>query len=177
MTLLSPKSNIRSFQNHEPQIDSSVMVADGACIIGKVKIHQNANIWFNTVIRGDVNDIHIGENTNIQDNSVVHVSEEYPCYIGNNVTVGHLALVHACHIEDNCLIGMHATVMDGAHIGEGSIIGAGAVVTGKTQIPPHSLVLGAPAKVVKTITPENRENLIKHAKLYVELAQSYNFSS
>ncbi len=156
----------------EPKVTGEdVFVADGAKVIGKVKIGSKSSIWFNAVVRGDDDTITIGENTNIQDNCTVHTSEGFPTLVGNNVTVGHNAVVHGCIVEDNCLIGMGATVLDGAVIGSGSIVGANALVTSNTIIPPNSLVLGSPAKVVKEMnfTDDN----IKHANYYVSLAKNY----
>lgn len=160
------------FMDKKPTLkDDSIFIADGSKIVGYVTLDSNVNIWYNVVIRGDIEPIYIGENTNIQENSTVHVSPNFKTTIGKNVTVGHNAIIHGCEIEDNCLIGMGATILDGAVIGEGSIVGANALVTGKTIIPKHSLVLGSPAKVVKEFdyTDEN----IEHAVEYINLAKKY----
>ncbi len=163
---------IVKYNNTKPTIvDESVFIAEGAKVIGNVTLKQNSNIWFNAVLRGDDCNITIGENTNIQDNCTVHVDHDTPTIIGNNVTVGHNAIIHGCVVEDNCLIGMGATILDGAVIGAGSIVGANSLVTGKTVIPPNSLVLGSPAKVVKEISVV--ENNINHAKRYVSLSKEY----
>ena len=146
---------IKEFEGIKPIIDEKTYIADGAQIIGKVTIKEYSSIWFNTVVRGDVNYIEIGRYTNIQDNSVVHVADDYPAIIGDYVTIGHNATVHACKIEDHCLIGMGAIIMDGAVIGRGSIIAAGAVVTNNQKIPPFSVAAGIPTKVIKTVPEED----------------------
>lgn len=160
-----------NFMDKQPICDESVFVADGAKIIGDVKIDKDANIWYNAVVRGDENYIEIGENSNVQDNCSLHVSDELPLIIGKNVTIGHNAIIHACTVHDNCLIGMGATVLDGAVIGAGSIVGANALVTGKTIIPPNSLVIGSPAKAVKTIDVADAN--LHHAIEYVKLSKKY----
>ncbi len=132
-----------------PRIHPKAFIAPTAVIIGDVEIAEGVSVWDGAVIRGDVSYIKIGKNSNIQDNAVIHVSHEIPTIIGENVTVGHLAMLHAATIENNVIIGINAVVLDNAVIGEGSIVGAGAVVTPNTKIPPKSLVLGIPAKVVK----------------------------
>ncbi len=162
---------ILEFEGIEPEVLGRVFVGDGAKVIGNVTLEDGANIWYNAVVRGDESEIHIGKNSNVQDNCVVHVAEQYPTKIGDNVTIGHNATVHGAIIEDNCLIGMNAVVLDGAEIGEGSIVGANSVVTGGTKIPKNSLVLGTPAKVVKEIDKSEQNKL--HAEHYVELAKKY----
>ncbi len=132
-----------------PKVHPSVYIAPTAVIVGDVTIEEGVSVWDGAVLRGDVSYIVVGKNSNIQDNVVVHVSHDMPTIIGENVTVGHLAMVHAAKIEDNVIIGIHAVVLDGSEIGEGSVIGAGAVVTPRTKIPPNSLVLGIPGKVVR----------------------------
>ncbi len=159
------------FLDKEPCVIGDIFVADGAKIIGDVTLCDGANIWFNAVLRGDEESITIGANTNIQDNCTVHIGYGFPTVIGNNVTVGHNAIIHGCKIEDNCLIGMGATVLDGAIIGKGSIVGANALVTSNTVIPPNSLVLGSPAKVVKE-NDFNKSNE-EHALGYVKLSKKY----
>lgn len=158
----------------EPMLDKGVYVADGAKVIGEVELKEGANIWYNAVLRGDVAKIVIGKNSNIQDNSTVHVDSDVPVIIGDYVTVGHNAVIHACIIEDDCLIGMGATILDGAVIGKGSIVGANSLVTGNTVIPPNSLVLGSPAKVVKEIDKQDENH--HHAKEYVNLANKHKLS-
>ncbi len=159
------------FKWKEPVCNEEVFIADGVKIIGDVKLEKGTNLWYNAVIRGDVNSVTIGENTNIQDNCTVHVSDETSTSIGKFVTVGHNAIIHGCTIEDYCLIGMGATVLDGAVVGEGSVVGANALVTGNTIIPPNSLVLGSPAKVIKEIDAIKSNK--SHAIRYFELSKDY----
>jgi carbonic anhydrase/acetyltransferase-like protein (isoleucine patch superfamily) len=124
-------------------------------------------VWYNAVLRGDINRIVVGDYSNIQDNGVVHLADDYPCLIGRHVTVGHSAIVHACTVEDECLIGMGATILDGALIGAQSIVGANALVTQGMVVPPGSMVLGSPGKVVRTLAQADRENLKHWADKYV----------
>ncbi len=161
-----------SHKNISPKLKGdNIFIANGSKIIGDVTLNSGSNIWYNTVVRGDVSKIIIGSNTNIQDNCTVHVGFDDDTIIGNYVTIGHNAVIHGCTIEDNCLIGMGAIILNGAIIGSGSIVGAGSLVTGNSVIPPNSLVLGSPAKVVKTIDVEKAN--ISHAKEYCTLAQDY----
>lgn len=160
---------IKEFEGVKPSIDNKTYIADGCHIIGKVTIKEYSSIWFNTVVRGDVNSIEIGRYVNIQDNSVVHVSDDHSTIIGDFVTIGHNAIVHACKIEDHCLIGMGSIIMDGAHIGRGSIVAAGAVVKNNQQIPPFSLVAGVPAKVIKTVPEEDISKIHSQALKYKDV--------
>lgn len=164
---------IKGYQGIEPKINETVFVAETADIIGKVTIGKNSNIWYNTVLRADVNTITIGENTNIQDGSVVHISDKFPTVIGNNVTVGHKALVHGCTIGNNTLIGMGSIVLDGAEIGEYTLLGAGSLVPPGKKIPSGVLALGSPAKVVRELTEEEKQNLVESALKYVKVADNY----
>lgn len=164
---------IVEYKGKLPKIGKNCFVAETAVLVGDVTLKDGANIWYGAVLRGDLAPIVIGENSNVQDNCVVHIDEGIPTILGDNVTVGHGAIIHACTIEDNCLIGMGATVLDNAHVGRASIIGAGAVVSPRSVIPPFSQVLGIPGKVVKTLAPETEEDRIKHALSYVETAQDY----
>lgn len=167
---------IRSFLTHRPQISDEAFIDPSAVIIGQVEIKKGASIWPTVVLRGDVEAIYIGEYTNIQDATIVHVStptqdkKGAPTHIGNRVTVGHRAIIHGCTIEDDCLIGMGAIILDDAVIGEGSLIGAGSLVTGGKVIPPHSLVLGSPAKVIRAISDSEFASFQESAKHYAELA-------
>ncbi|SKC45566.1 gamma carbonic anhydrase family protein [Maledivibacter halophilus] len=145
---------IKEFEGIRPVLDEKTFVADGAKIIGDVTMKEFASIWFNTVVRGDVNRIEIGRYTNIQDNSVIHVADKFPTIIGDFVTVGHNATLHGCTIEEHCLIGMSTTVLNGAVVGKGSIIAAGALVRENQIIPPNSLVVGVPGKVIKTLNEQ-----------------------
>ena len=161
------------FQGIEPVCHDSVFVAEWAMVIGDVEIGEESSVWYHTVIRGDIHRIRIGQRTNVQDHSTLHVTRKDPLNVGNDVTIGHGALVHGCTVEDLCLIGIGAVVLDGAVIGRGSVIGAGAVVAPGTVVPPHSLVLGVPGKVVKDLGPGSADGNRVTAANYVELARAY----
>ncbi len=148
-----------------------MFIAQGAVLCGDVTIGDNVSVWYNAVIRGDMASVSIGDNTNIQECSVLHVSENMPLALGNGVTVGHGAILHSCTIGDNTLIGMGAIVLDGAKIGKNCIVGAGALVTGGTEIPDGSLVIGSPAKVRREVTDEEILANEKNALEYVHLME------
>lgn len=151
-----------------------MFMAEGAHVIGDVEIGKDSSIWFNAVVRGDVNFIRIGERTNIQDSSVLHVThKKYPLIIGSNVTVGHSAVVHAATVYDFCLIGMGAIILDNARVGPYALVAAGAVVAGDAVIPEGTLAAGVPAKVVRPLTEEERQSLIRSAQNYVEYVAAY----
>lgn len=156
-----------------PEVEKDVFIAKGAKVIGKVQLGTKVNVWFNAILRGDEDRIVIGDYTNVQDNTVVHCNMEEPTIVGKYVTLGHRVLLHACKIEDYCLIGMGAIILDGAEIGEGSIIGAGTVVTPGTKIPPFSLVLGTPGRVIKRLEESTITARKKHAEKYYERSQDY----
>ncbi len=164
---------IESFEGAAPQVAGAAFIAASADIIGQVQVAEDASVWYNTTIRGDVAAISIGKGSNVQDNCCMHVDYELGCHLGEYVTVGHSVTLHACTVEDKCLIGMGAIVLDGAVVGRGSIVGAHALVTKNTIIPPHSLVLGSPAKVVKQLPPDTAEANYRHALGYVELARRF----
>lgn len=151
------------------RIHQDTFVAPTATIVGDVTIGAGSSVWYNAVLRGDMAAINIGEQTNIQDGCLLHVADGFPLVIGNYVTAGHGAILHGCTVEDGVLIGMGAIVLDGAVIGSGSIIGAGALITEGKVIPPHSLVVGVPGKVIRQLDDARAEGLITHAKKYVEL--------
>ena len=140
-------------------------------MIGDVTLGDGSSVWYNAVVRGDINRIAIGRGTNIQDNAVLHMADDYPCILGDYVTVGHSAIVHACVVEDEVLVGMGAVILDGAVIGAQSIVGARALVTQGTHVPPGSLVLGAPARVVRHLTEDERRTLKHWADKYVANAR------
>lgn len=148
-------------------------IADSASVIGSVTLHQNASIWFNCVVRGDTDDLIIGENTNIQDGSVLHTDPGIKLRIGRDVTVGHLCMLHGCEIGDNTLIGIKAVILNGAKIGKNCIIGASALITEGKVIPDNSLVMGAPGKVVRQVTEQEAKVLTLQAAHYVENARRY----
>lgn len=155
-----------------PRVEPGVFVAEGAQIVGDVQIARDASVWYNAVLRGDINRVTVGERTNIQDAAVVHVTEELPALIGRDVTVGHGAIVHACTVGDGCLIGMGSVVLDGAVIGAGSLVAAGAVVLQSVHVPEGSLVAGIPGRVIRSLSPEEREQLLESARQYVRYARS-----
>ena len=164
---------IKEFEGIMPEIDESVFVAESADIIGDVKIGKNSSVWYYTVLRGDEHAIRIGENTIIQDGTVVHVGLDVDTVIGDNVTVGHNALVHGCKIGNNSLVGMGAIVLNGAEIGEFCMIGAGALVTQNKKFPDGMLIIGSPAKAVRELTEEEKQSLIKSADDYCANAQKH----
>jgi carbonic anhydrase/acetyltransferase-like protein (isoleucine patch superfamily) len=167
-------ASIRTFGGRRPAIGRGVFLADSCSVIGDVEIGEETSIWYGTVIRGDVMPIRIGARTSVQDNTVVHVTAgRYGTTIGNDCTIGHGAIIHACTVEDFCLIGMGSVVLDGARIGRGSLVGAGALVTPGTDIPPDSLVIGSPAKVKRPINEKEREQIVYGAAHYVELTRRY----
>ena len=155
------------YLRNKPVLGNGVYLAKTAVVLGDVTLGENASVWFGAVLRGDINRIVVGANSNIQDNAVVHLADDFPCLIGEWVTVGHSAIVHACTVGDECLIGMGATILDGAEIGAQSIVGANALVTGGMKVPPGSLVLGSPAKVVRALTTDERAGLKYWAEKYV----------
>lgn len=152
------------------EIDPSAFIAEGARIIDNVVLGENSSIWYNAVLRGDSSYIVIGEDTNIQDNAVIHCDENEPAIVGKGTTVGHLALLHACTIGDNTLIGMGSIIMNGARIGSNCIIGAGSLVTKDTVIPDYSLAFGSPAKVRRHLTQEEVDSNRAECRLYLELS-------
>lgn len=167
-------SPLHVFQSHTPLIARDVLIAPGAHVIGNVEIGEESSLWFNTVVRGDVNWIKIGKRTNIQDLSMVHVdSGGWPCQIGDDVTAGHRVILHGCEIADRVLIGMGSVVMNAAKIGEDSIIGAGSLVTENTIIPPRTLALGSPCKVKRDLTEKEIQMIKLSAMHYAELASKY----
>jgi carbonic anhydrase/acetyltransferase-like protein (isoleucine patch superfamily) len=153
--------------------DPTIFIAPTAVVLGEVTIGRHSSIWFNTIIRGDVGPISIGESTNIQDASILHADVGKPVTVGDNVTVGHCGLIHASTVESNCLIGIGAKVLNGCVIGEYSIIGAGALVTEGTEIPPFSLVLGVPGKIVGQVDERLKKRIEKHCQNYVALKETY----
>jgi carbonic anhydrase/acetyltransferase-like protein (isoleucine patch superfamily) len=164
---------IERYESFSPAIPPSAFVAASADVIGRVTLGEESSIWYHTTLRGDINEIVIGPRSNVQDNAVIHLADDYGCYVGELVTVGHSAILHACTVKDEVLVGMGAIVLDGAVIGERSIIGAGALVTGGTVIPPGSLVLGSPAKVVRTLSPDEQSKVKVWAQKYVEQSRKF----
>lgn len=155
------------------QKGKDVFIAPSATVIGNVSLGDESSVWFGAVIRADKDQINIGRRTNIQDQAVLHVDPGFPIELGDDVIVGHAAVVHGAKVANNVLIGIHSTVLNGAEIGEFSIIGANALITSGTKIPPYSLVLGSPAKVVKTLSEDHVKGIVRNAEVYVELAKEY----
>jgi gamma-carbonic anhydrase len=167
-------SGIIPYKDCIPKLHSSVFLADGAKIIGDVEIGEDSGIWFNVVIRGDVNRIRIGARTNVQDNSVLHVTTSTaPLHIGSDITIGHSAILHGCTIDDCCLIGMGSIVMDRAHIHQNAMVAAGAIVLEGFDVPEGMLVAGIPAKVKRPLTEEEKQYMRQSAANYVSYAQAY----
>jgi len=165
---------IRTFQGVKPRVAGSAFIEETAAVIGDVVIGEDSSVWFHAVVRGDVHYIRIGNRTNIQDLSLLHVTHDtHPLVIGNNVTVGHHVVLHGCTVQDRVLIGMGAIIMDGAVIGEDCVIGAGALVTERTIVPPKSLILGSPAKVKRLVTDEELAWIRESAQNYVRYARQY----
>ncbi len=161
------------YKGISPSLHPSAFVADGVQLIGSVRLAQEASVWFNAVVRGDINSIEIGERTNIQDCSVLHVTHDYPVKIGNDVTVGHRAIIHGCTIDDCCLIGMGAVVLDNARVEAFSLVAAGAVVLQNFVVPTGMLAAGVPAKIIRPLTAEEKQQIKESARHYVEYARGY----
>lgn len=165
---------VKAFKNFIPYTQNALFIAENASVFGNVELKFGASVWFNTVVRSENEKIVIGENSNVQDNCTVHASVGCPVTIGDNVTVGHNAVVHGCTVGDNCLIGMNSTILNGAKIGKNSIVGAGALVTQNKEFPDNSLIVGIPARVVKTLDDKATQAIIKNATHYAELAEEYS---
>jgi carbonic anhydrase/acetyltransferase-like protein (isoleucine patch superfamily) len=161
------------FGNAVPRIDPSAWVAPNATIVGNVTIEAHASVFYGSVVRGDRDSIRIGPGTNVQDNVVLHTDAGLQLNVGARVSIGHGAIIHGCTIGDDCLIGMGATIMNGAVIGAGSLVAAGALVLEYTSVPPGSLVVGSPAKAVRTLSPEEQLGLVENARAYAELSQAH----
>lgn len=164
---------IRTVEGKTPQVDATAFVEASAQVVGEVSVGAGSSVWFNAVVRGDINGVRIGAQSNIQDLCCLHVTRVHPVRVGDRVTVGHRVVLHGCTVGDDCLIGMGAIVMDGAEIGAGSLVGAGALVTPGTVVPPGSLVLGSPAKVKRAVAEEEKAGILRSCQSYVELAGQY----
>lgn len=161
------------YENHTPEVHESVFVAPTAVIVGRTKIAEGASIWFHCVVRGDINQISIGQNTNIQDGCLLHVTNRNALIVGERVTVGHGAVLHGCKIENDCLISMAAVVLDGAVVGAGSIVAAGSVVPPGAEIPPNSLVMGVPGKIVRNVSEDDRNKIDRGWQNYLRYSGIY----
>lgn len=165
---------IRAYRGVMPRIAESAYIDSSAQIIGDVTVGERSSVWLNTSIRGDVNHIRIGDETSIQDNTVLHVDHQvYPCIVGSRVTVGHAAVLHGCVVEDEVLIGIGAIVLNGATIGRGAIVAAGALVPEGMQVPANTLVMGTPAKVRREVTAEEQARFAKNCDNYVKITAIY----
>lgn len=164
---------IEPYEGIWPEIPQSAFVAGSADVIGRVSLGEESSIWYNSTLRGDINEIVVGPRSNVQDQAVLHLADDYGCYLGELVTIGHSAVVHACTIKDEVLVGMGAIILDGAVIGERSIIGANALVTGGMEVPPGSLVLGSPAKVVRSLDLEEQAGVKHWAEKYVTVSRKF----
>jgi carbonic anhydrase/acetyltransferase-like protein (isoleucine patch superfamily) len=164
---------LKQYLDATPQVHPTAFVAPGADVIGHVTLAEESSVWFQAVLRGDINRIVIGPRSNVQDGAVVHLADDYGAYVGELVTIGHKAVIHACTIADEVLVGMGAIVLDGAEVGARSIIGAGALITGGKKFPAGSLILGSPAKVVRTLSLEEQAGIKVWAEKYVELSRAY----
>ncbi|WP_130870969.1 gamma carbonic anhydrase family protein [Intestinimonas massiliensis (ex Afouda et al. 2020)] len=161
---------IHSYQDKSPVCAPTARAADNATVLGNVTLEAEANVWFGAVLRGDESSIHVGEGSNVQDNAVIHCDPTYPVSIGKDVTIGHGAIIHGCTIEDRCLIGMGAILLNGCVIGAGSLVAAGALVTQNAVVPPGSLVMGSPAKVTRPLRPEEAAENLHSAEIYRRLS-------
>jgi gamma-carbonic anhydrase len=162
---------VQSFEGERPDIAKAAFIAPSAEVVGRVALGEGASVWHGAVLRADLADIRVGAGSNVQDCAVLHVDEGKSCVLGDHVTVGHGAIVHACTVGDRCLVGMGAVILDGAAIGEDSIVGAGALVTQGKAFPPRSMILGSPAKATRPLTDAEVAGLRAHAESYVELAR------
>jgi gamma-carbonic anhydrase len=167
------EERLGKFFSREPGTSRAAFVAPCARLMGDVRLAADSSVFYGAVLRGDIETISIGEGSNIQDGVIIHLADDLPAVVGNYCTVGHGAIIHACTVEDECLIGMRATVLDGAVIGRESLVAAGALVTPGTHIPPGSMVMGAPAKVKRALTPEERAGLKRWAVKYVAVARAH----
>ncbi|HVU33629.1 MAG TPA: gamma carbonic anhydrase family protein [Opitutaceae bacterium] len=156
-----------------PDVSAAAFVASNATVIGDVRLGASSSVWYGCVLRGDINSIAIGEGSNVQDGTIVHLADDYGVRVGRFTTIGHAAIIHACEIGDECLIGMGATILDGAQIGNQCIVGANALVTQRFVAPPGSMILGSPAKVVRQLTEAERAGLRRWAEKYVEVAKAH----
>jgi carbonic anhydrase/acetyltransferase-like protein (isoleucine patch superfamily) len=170
---LHPRAILDRYLEHLPRLGARVSLAPGAALAGAVELGDDVSVWYGAVLRGDLAPVVVGARSNIQDGTVMHVGDDAPCVVGADTVVGHRAMLHACRVEDGCLIGMQATVLDEAVIGEGSVVGAGALVTARTVIPPRSLVLGVPGRVIRTLGERDAAEHRALAAKYIRLKENY----
>lgn len=167
------QERLEKFLGRPPQISRAAFVAPNATLMGDVRLGKDSSVFYGAVLRGDIETISIGEGTNVQDCAVVHLADDLPAIIGARCTIGHSAIVHACRIGDLCLVGMGAVILDGAEIGDECLIGARALVTQRSKIPPRSLVIGSPAKVVRQLTEAELASLRESAEKYIAVARAH----
>src|SRR5580658_537337 len=167
------EQRLKKFLGKTPDLTRALFVAPNATVLGDVVLGLQSSVWYGAVLRGDINEIRVGEGTNIQDNAVVHLADDFGAYIGAWCTIGHAAIVHACTIGDECLIGMGATILDGARIGARSIVGANSLVSQRFECPPGSMVYGSPARVIRPLTSEEQGSLRAQAEKYVGVARAH----
>lgn len=173
MISMIPPAEPPVFLQRRPQLGTGVFIAPSADVLGDVTLGDDSSVWYQAVLRGDINRILVGPRSNIQDGAVVHLADDFPAVIGELVTIGHKAIVHACTIHDEVLVGMGAIILDGAEIGTRSIIGAGTLVTGGTKIPPGSLVVGSPGRVRRTLSLDEQSKVKTWAEKYVAVSRHY----
>jgi gamma-carbonic anhydrase len=168
-----PRAHIDRYQALVPTLAADVLVCAGAALVGDVRLLEDVSIWYNAVLRGDLAPVTVGRGSNVQDGSVLHVGDFSPCTVGAETVVGHRVMLHGCRVEDGCIVGMQATILDDAVVGEGSVVGAAALITPGTKVPPRSLVLGAPARVVRTLGDADVAFHRALAAKYVRLKENY----
>lgn len=167
------EDRLAKFLGRTPQVSESAFVANSATLIGDVRLGKDSSVFYGAVLRGDIETITVGESSNVQDGCIVHLADDLGAHIGAWCTIGHAAIIHACTIGDECLVGMQAVVLDGAEIGDQCLIGAGSLVTQRTKIPPRSLVLGSPAKVIRPLKENELASLRESAAKYVAVARAH----
>ena len=170
---MTVQERLARYLHRSPDLGRAAFVAPNATVIGAVTLGAQASVWYGCVLRGDINSIAIGDGSNVQDGTIVHLADDYGVRVGNYTTIGHAAIVHACDIGNECLIGMGATILDGAVIGDRCIVGANALVTQRFVAPPGSMILGAPAKVVRPLTEAEQTGLRRWAEKYIEVAKAH----
>ena len=173
---LNEKGNLIPHGDASPKVAQSAWVAPGACVIGDVHLGEQSSVWYGAVLRGDTEPIRIGSRTNVQDGCVLHADPGYPAVIGEGCVLGHNAVVHGCEIEDGCLVGMGCTILNGAKIGEGSIVAAGAVVPEGREFPPHSLIVGIPARRAGEVSEKQAADIARGASEYIDRAAAHRGS-
>jgi carbonic anhydrase/acetyltransferase-like protein (isoleucine patch superfamily) len=170
---MTPDERLKKFLLRKPDLSAAAFVATDAKIMGDVRLGKDSSVFYGAVLRGDIESIHVGEGTNVQDGAIIHLADDLSANVGAYCTIGHGAIVHACTVRDECLIGMRAVVLDGAEIGEQCLVAAGAVVTPRTKIPAGSMVMGTPAKVVRVLSFEERAGLREWAEKYICVARAH----